>query len=1075
MLLPSPVVARWSARRLTAALATSVAALSLAVPAAQAATGSSSAYLTRGGTTAPEVVPFDLSTNTFGTPISIAGLVPAGATGPSVRVVESLDQTAAYALIAYRPNNGAGSSGAIVPIDIATNTLKAAEAITLDHLALIDTPSRAAITPDGKKLYITAGRSGIVPVNLETGEVGTPIAMPGIGATSNTGATGGISFSPDSTKAYVRVRKGGGIGQERIAVVDLATREVEAPDTLYPGSAAAELLTRPDGGIVFGLASSSLSVWDTAARTNATPAGVTGGVVAQDITFSPDGQSLYAIQFQEPARLQVVNPQTRALARSIELAGYHRGQAVGISPNGSTALVIAQPAGDNISRWMLVVDIASGAITKALPVPDPVGQSITSIAIGTVPGDPLDPVITAERDLEAVEGFSGVVGDPTNPTLGVTLSQIDGSGAPAAAASLQITDIQSSDPTVIASDKITVTGTGHERRIAFAPAQDGRARITLTVTGVGGKTGTLAFDYWATKPTTPTSRVLLDTSDLSTAIDVGDGHLLVADDELNDIRLYDSTKSSLPISRFQVGPVQEFGENEVDFESSARLGDKIYWLGSQLNSESRYDIYKTRLIGRGAEARLEKVGEPYRRLMYDLWDWDRATGGRLGLTGPNPQLNIEGAEFAPDHKTLYLGLRERPMIVPVTNFEKLYDGDGLRAEFGEPITLELAPGEGIREIRRNANDQYLILASRGSENGSLYSWSGERQDKPVLVRTLPNSTEKWADNEDGWEAIGALPDTFLSNGEVQLGLDQGEARLYTPYNSSTIKNKRLNGRPYRMKARVDRFTFDNPNVGAVAQADAPAFPEQAVGTTGPGQWVTVSNPGAQKLRVADLRVRATGGAPDGEFLIAANTLEGDVVSPGGSFKVLVRFAPSQSNATTTADLVLRSPSIAGGELRVALTGASTGLPQGPAGQDGAPGAAGPIGPIGPIGLTGADGAAGPAGPVGPAGPQGPKGEPGQFPASAQVSCWLVLFPLGVTCRVDQYVEAAAPASQAKANKELKTFLGRKATLTRKGKVYARGTVGKLRSTTKSRKLAKGTYTLRVQVGKKAMRNFTIRA
>src|SRR5690606_2268105 len=108
------------------------------------------------------------------------------------------------------------------------------------------------------------------------------------------------------------------------------------------------------------------------------------------------------------------------------------------------------------------------------------------------------------------------------------------------------------------------------------------------------------------------SRVLQSTSDLSTAQDVGDGHLLVADDEKNDIRLYDARVSGLPVASFQVGPVQNDVENEVDFEASARAGDTIYWIGSQLAEDNRYDVYKTRLVGSGAAARVVPVGAPYK-------------------------------------------------------------------------------------------------------------------------------------------------------------------------------------------------------------------------------------------------------------------------------------------------------------------------------------------------------------------------------------------------------------------------------------------------------------------------------
>lgn len=235
-----------------------------------------------------------------------------------------------------------------------------------------------------------------------------------------------------------------------------------------------------------------------------------------------------------------------------------------------------------------------------------------------------------------------------------------------------------------------------------------------------------------------------------------------------------------------------------------------------------------------------------------------------------------------------------------------------------------------------------------------------------------------------------MPDLLLPGGRVQAALDQGESRQYTPYDSSTVKNKRLHGRPFKQKSRVDWFALDNPNVGAVAQATTPAFAAQAAGTTGPGQWVTVTNPGAQLLRVGDVRYKGDDDVSEGEFLVAADECEDETIRPGGSCRVQLRFAPAREGAVTAGKLVVEA-NVAGGQTLVLLTGTSTTLPAGPPGadgtpgapgedgtpgQDGGPGAPGAPGANGADGANGRDGAAGPLGPVGPQGPSGPKGDAG---------------------------------------------------------------------------------------------------
>ncbi|HST40650.1 MAG TPA: hypothetical protein VLK58_14135 [Conexibacter sp.] len=926
----------------------------------------STAYV---GTTSSGLYAVNLET---GQPLALPALSPTNAK----RIEVTADDRTAYVL-------HGGTTGVVTPIDVATNIL--GTPIASPHLAQ---PATARLAPDGRTLYVAAGPR-VVPVDISgaTPVVGTPITL--------TGNVSALAFAPDG-RLFVAVN------QRDVAELDLAT------GTLKPGlritDGTIELLVGPDGTTLYaGTINGSRSVVqviDLATMTEKPSIPLQAGTQTGTMTISGDSRDLLVTHDTNvhDSYLSRIDLATHAVTEKIRLGTAPQGaRAAALGPRGSRLYVAGL-----LTRRFFPVGVAGGSLfvppdAEFTQLPGSTSNSPITMGVAETepaPADLADPAITAPYDLEAVEGFSGVVGDPTNPTLPISLKQAFVAGGEVPANELRITNVQSDTPSVIASDKITVTGNGSDRRVAFEPVGDGRARITLTVTGLAGKTGTFSFDYWVTKPTTPTSRVLQSTSDLSTAQDVGDGHLLVADDEKNDIRLYDSKVSGLPVSTFQVGPVQSGVENEVDFESSARAGDTIYWLGSQLDEDNRYDVYKTRLVGRGAAARVVPVGTPYQDLMPDLQRWDAAHGSPLGMSAASPALNTEGAEFAPGStSTLYLGVRDQrsgtsAIVVPVTNFDKLHDGDGEHAEFDEPILLNLAGGT-IREIRKNKNDQYLIVSQGDFVNESsygLWSWSGVRGDAPMYVRPLPESTEKWADNADGWEAIGSMPDLLLPGTKVQAGLDQGEARLYTPYNSSTIKNKRLQGRPFKQKARVDWFDVTNPNVGAVAQATTPTFAAQATGTTGVGQWITVSNPGAQLLNVSDVRYKGDDEASEGEFLVSADECEDETIRPGGSCRVQVRFAPAREGATTAGKLVIEA-NVAGGQTLVPLTGTSTTLPAGPPGDDGAPGtpgigtpgdkgAAGANGADGANGKDGSNGGSGPLGPIGPQGPIGPKGDAG---------------------------------------------------------------------------------------------------
>ncbi|MDW5595120.1 hypothetical protein VSS74_12280 [Conexibacter stalactiti] len=923
----------------------------------------STAYV---GTTSSGLYAVNLET---GQPVALPALSPTN----TKRIEVTADDRTAYVL-------HGGTTGVVTPIDVATNTL--GTPVASPDLAQ---PATARLAPDGRTLYVAAGPR-VVPIDVSgaTPVVGTPITL--------TGTVTTLAFAPDG-RLFVAVN------QRDVAELDLAT------GLLKPGLRIAEganqLLVSPDGATLYANtlngSRSFVQVVDLATMTEKPSIPLLVNTIAGTFTVSGDGRDLLVTHYTSAHDSYVsrFDLATHAELERVKLGTTNQGgRAAALGPRGSRLYVTGF-----LTRKVIPVGLTGGPLSvvpdaEFTQLPGSTSNSPSAIAVAETEPAPADlaaPAITAPYDLELIEGFTGVVGDPTNPTLPVSVKQEFVAGGSVPANELRITDVQSDTPAVVASDKVTVTGHGADRRVAFEPVGHGKARITLTVTGLAGKTGTLSFDYWATKPTTPTSRVLQSTSDLSTAQDVGDGHLLVADDEKNDIRLYDSRISGLPVASFQVGPLQSGVENEVDFESSARAGDTIYWLGSQLNEDNRYDIYKTRLVGRGAAARVVPVGTPYQDLMPDLQRWDAAHGSPLGMSAASAELNTEGAEFAPGStSTLYLGVRNqrsgtRAIIVPVTNFDKLHGGDGERAEFDEPILLDLGGGT-IREIRKNKNDQYLIIAQGpivGDSSYGLWSWTGERADQPVLVRSLPESAESWADNEDGWEAIGAMPDLLVPGGKVQTALDQGESRQYTPYNSSTVKNKRLHGRPFKQKSRIDWFALDNPNIGAVAQATAPTFAAQAAGTTGAGQWVTVTNPGAQLLKVSDVRYKGDDDASEGEFLIAADECEGETIRPGGSCRVQVRFAPAREGATTAGQLVIKA-NVAGSQTLVPLTGTSTTLPAGTPGEDGAPGAPGAPGDKGDAGSNGANGAngrdglngVGLLGPIGPQGPIGPKGDAG---------------------------------------------------------------------------------------------------
>ncbi|MFD9794518.1 DUF3616 domain-containing protein [Streptomyces sp. NPDC059070] len=391
--------------------------------------------------------------------------------------------------------------------------------------------------------------------------------------------------------------------------------------------------------------------------------------------------------------------------------------------------------------------------------------------------------------------LSGAVGASGDPVVTVTVGQ---SGADASALTLAAS--ASTKASVAAPGDVSVTGSGATRQVAVAARGRGYTDLTLKLTGLGGKSVTKTLHYAASAAVQygPDTRYLTGSSDASAAVDVGGGYAVVADDESNTLRLYDRAKSGAPVRTWDFS--SQLGvSKEIDIEGAARVGDTVYWTGSLGNNKDgeykadRNTVFTTTVTGSGANTQLT-LGRSYKKLRDDLVAWDRANGDRYGFaagtaTGQVPKqidgFNVEGLEFAPGSATTaYIGFRAplvppvnggRALIVPVTNFDKVL-GSGAKAVFGTPVELDLG-GLSIRDIRKNAADQYLIVAGSwaaddNSDPYALYSWDGVAAHAPVKLRSLPTS------DPGGWEAVVDVPDLTVPGARAQLITDDGSADLY---------------------------------------------------------------------------------------------------------------------------------------------------------------------------------------------------------------------------------------------------------------------------------------------------------
>ncbi|MBE2319177.1 DUF3616 domain-containing protein [Solirubrobacter sp. CPCC 204708] len=380
------------------------------------------------------------------------------------------------------------------------------------------------------------------------------------------------------------------------------------------------------------------------------------------------------------------------------------------------------------------------------------------------------------------------VADPNTPSSELTLT------------------VQSSNATVLPNDNVTVTGTGTRRTVTLRPITNGSSDLILTVAAGSEQTTRTIEVAVFPEPPDPTSHYYSGLVDISAAIDLGGELFLGMSDEANSLALFKKGEDGAAIEGFIAG----LPGGEADLEGAVRFGDTIVVTGSHGNNRSgefraeRRFLAHIRLSGTGEQLQLTGAGS-YTRL-WDQWrGWDAANGHGLGAnflkfeTATRPGVlpnapngwNVEGLTMAPGSSTTgWFGMRaptvtgadgiERAVILPVNNLDQL-TSNAVDAQLGRPILLDLG-GRSIRDIAKNAQDQYLISAGPGDTSDSLqtwalYTWDGNPDHDPQMVKELATDAQRIG----AWEGIAEVPADLGTGSRVLLTADSGDTGLGKAY------------------------------------------------------------------------------------------------------------------------------------------------------------------------------------------------------------------------------------------------------------------------------------------------------
>ena len=229
--------------------------------------------------------------------------------------------------------------------------------------------------------------------------------------------------------------------------------------------------------------------------------------------------------------------------------------------------------------------------------------------------------------------------------------------------------------------------------------------------------------------------------DASAAVALDKDHFIAADDEGNTLRVY-KRGEPLPVKRADLTRFLAGGKKkkapEADLEGAARVGDRIYWIGSHGRNRdakpapSRQRLFATQIATTDPRD-VRPIGHPYDGLLPDLLADPRFKQFGLqpgSLLAPKSEggLNIEGLCARPDG-TLLIAFRNpvphgKGLIVPLLNPAQLVEG-GHRAQFGDMIQLELG-GFGVRDLTLVGDKYFIIAGARDtSRKFHLYEWDGK--------------------------------------------------------------------------------------------------------------------------------------------------------------------------------------------------------------------------------------------------------------------------------------------------------------------------------------------------------------
>ncbi|MGA9190006.1 MAG: PKD domain-containing protein [Methanosarcina sp.] len=253
-------------------------------------------------------------------------------------------------------------------------------------------PSGVAVSPDGKRVYMPHSDMGnssnntILIIDTATNEVTATIPV-GISPT-------GVAIAPDGSKVYVANSGSYPSYEGTVSVIDTATNTVIA--TIPVGNYPHEVAISPDGKRVYVACDegSNNGIYVIDAVKNKVTATIPVGDSLSGVAVTPDGKRVYVTKGLSNT-VSVIDTSTNKVTATIPVGDSPSGVAV--TPDGSKVYVI-----NYISNTISIIDISTNKVTATMNVghrPNSFGQFI-----GSLQAQPIFPV--ADFNSNVTEGYA---------------------------------------------------------------------------------------------------------------------------------------------------------------------------------------------------------------------------------------------------------------------------------------------------------------------------------------------------------------------------------------------------------------------------------------------------------------------------------------------------------------------------------------------------------------------------------------------------------------------------------------------------------------------------------------------